>query len=83
MPIMIKSVMRYTDCVTRNKRCSLKSANRDELKKRMADMSAFQKQSAALAEYDEQLIRRLIEKVSIYEDKFYCGIQVRRDGGCK
>ncbi len=34
-------------------------------------MSAFlKKQSAALAEYDEQLIRRLIEKVSIYEDKF-------------
>ena len=49
----------------------LESANRDELKKRMADMSAFlKKQSAALAEYDEQLIRRLIEKVSIYEDKF-------------
>ena len=49
----------------------LESANRDELKKRMADMSAFlTKQSAALAEYDEQLIRRLIEKVSIYEDKF-------------
>ena len=45
--------------------------HRDELKKRMADMSAFlKKQSAALAEYDEQLIRRLIEKVSIYEDKF-------------
>jgi site-specific DNA recombinase len=49
----------------------LESANRDELKKRMADMSAFlKKQSTALAEYDEQLIRRLIEKVSIYEDKF-------------
>ena len=49
----------------------LESANRDELKKRMADMSTFlKKQSTALAEYDEQLIRRLIEKVSIYEDKF-------------
>jgi site-specific DNA recombinase len=49
----------------------LESANRDELKKRMADMSAFlKKQSTALAEYDEQLVRRLIEKVSIYEDKF-------------
>jgi len=36
MPIMIKSVMRFT----------------------------------ALAEYDEQLIRRLIEKFIIYEDKF-------------
>lgn len=29
-----------------------------------------QKQSTALTEYDKQLVRRLIEKVSIYEDKF-------------
>jgi site-specific DNA recombinase len=27
-------------------------------------------QSTALTEYDEQLIRRLIEKVTIYENKF-------------
>ncbi len=41
------------------------------LKKRMADMSTFlKKQSTALAEYDEKLVRRLIEKVSIHEDKF-------------
>jgi len=49
----------------------VENANRDELKKRMADMSTFlKKQTAALTEYDEQLIRRLIEKVTIYEDKF-------------
>ena len=49
----------------------LESANRDELKKRIADMSTFlKKQSTALTEYDEQLIRRLIENVIIYEDKF-------------
>ena len=49
----------------------LESANRDELKKRIADMSTFlKKQSTALTEYDEQLIRRLVEKVTIYEDKF-------------
>ena len=36
----------------------------------MADMSTFlKKQSTALAEYDEQLIRRLIEKVAVFEDK--------------
>jgi len=34
-------------------------------------MSAFlQEQPIAITEYDEQLVRRLIEKVSIYEDKF-------------
>jgi site-specific DNA recombinase len=49
----------------------VENANRDELKKRMADMSTFLKmQNAALTEYDEQLVRRLIEKVTIYEDKF-------------
>jgi len=49
----------------------LESANRDELKKRITDMSTFlKKQSIALAGYDEQLVRRLIEKVTIYEDKF-------------
>ena len=49
----------------------VENANRDELKKRMADMSTFlKKQSTTLTEYDEQLVRRLIEKVSIYEDKF-------------
>lgn len=49
----------------------VENANRDELKKRMADMSTFlKKQSTTLAEYDEQLVRRLIEKVTVYENKF-------------
>ncbi len=49
----------------------VENANRDELKQRMADMSTFlKKQPTALTEYDEQLVRRLIEKVTIYEDKF-------------
>jgi site-specific DNA recombinase len=34
-------------------------------------MSTFlKKQSTALTKYDEQLVRRLIEKVTVYEDKF-------------
>ncbi|MGI5872781.1 MAG: recombinase family protein, partial [Bacillota bacterium] len=46
------------------------NANRDEHKKRMAEMSTFlKKQSTTLIKYDEQLVRRLIEKVTIYEDK--------------
>ena len=49
----------------------VENVNRDELKKRMADMSTFlKKQTTALTEYDEQLVRRLIEKVTVYEDKF-------------
>ncbi len=34
-------------------------------------MRAFlREQPAAIAEYDESLVRRLIEKVTVYEDKF-------------
>ncbi|MDD4679999.1 MAG: zinc ribbon domain-containing protein [Clostridia bacterium] len=44
---------------------------RDELKKRIADMGDFLKgQPTAITEYDESLVRRLIEKVTVYEDKF-------------
>jgi site-specific DNA recombinase len=44
-------------------------------------MSTFlKKQPTALTEYDEQLVRRLIEKVTIYEDKltveFKSGVMV-------
>jgi site-specific DNA recombinase len=49
----------------------LENVNRDKLKKRIADMSTFlKKQSTALAIYDEQLVRWLIEKVTVYEEKF-------------
>ena len=49
----------------------LEAAGRDEQKKRMADMDTFlREQPAALTEYDESLVRRLIEKVTVYEDRF-------------
>lgn len=41
----------------------LESAGRDELKKRISDMSTFlREQPTVLTEYDEALVRRLIEK---------------------
>jgi site-specific DNA recombinase len=55
----------------RKQKLQVENANRDELRKRIADMSAFlKKQPTALIGYDEQLVRRLIEKVTVYEDKF-------------
>ena len=49
----------------------LESAGRDEVRKRIVDMSAFlREQPTAITEYDEPLVRRLIEKVTVYEDKF-------------
>ena len=44
----------------------LESAGRDEQKKRISDMGTFlREQPTALTEYDESLIRRLIEKVTV------------------
>ncbi|HQB28764.1 MAG TPA: hypothetical protein PLO29_07420 [Paludibacter sp.] len=49
----------------------LENVNREELKKRIADMNTFlREQSTALIEYDERLVQRLIEKVTVYEEKF-------------
>ncbi|OYQ65382.1 recombinase zinc beta ribbon domain-containing protein [Aerococcus sp. 1KP-2016] len=47
------------------------SASKDEIKKRIAEMSAFlNQQPTSITEYDEALVRRLIEKVTIHEGKF-------------
>lgn len=47
------------------------SAGRDETRKRIADMKAFLwKQDASVTEFDEVLVRRLIEKVTVYEGRF-------------
>lgn len=49
----------------------LEIIGRDELKKRITDISDFLKgQPTAITEYDESLVRRLIEKVTICENKF-------------
>ena len=70
MRIMRKVGEEITACVTRSK-AMVENANRDELKKRIADMSTFlNEHPATITEYDEQLVRRLIEKVTVYEDKF-------------
>ena len=52
-------------------KAQVENLGRHEPQKRITDMSAFlQEQPTALTEYDESLVRRLIEKVTVYEDKF-------------
>jgi len=52
-------------------RLQLESAGRGEQKKRIADIGTFlREQPTALIEYDEPLVRRLIKKVTVYEDEF-------------
>ncbi len=47
------------------------STGRDEVKKRITVMATFpRKQPTTLAEYDEPLTRRMIEKVTVFEDRF-------------
>lgn len=46
------------------------SAEREGLKKRIAEMKDFlNNQNVEVLEYDEQLVRRLIERVTVYEEK--------------
>ena len=49
----------------------VESAEREGLKKRIAEMREFlDSQMAEVLEYDEQLVRRLIEKVMVYDEWF-------------
>ena len=59
----------------------VENADREGKRQRIAEMTDFlNKQSRELEEYDEQLVRRLIEKVTIYEAKltveFKSGIEI-------
>ena len=49
----------------------VKSAEREGLKQRIREMREFlEQQSTEVAEYDELLVRRLIEKVTVYDERF-------------
>ncbi len=49
----------------------LEQAGRDEVRKRIADMRTFlAEQSTTITDYEELLVRRLIEKITVHEDRF-------------
>ncbi|NMB98386.1 MAG: recombinase family protein, partial [Clostridiaceae bacterium] len=59
----------------------VENAERERKRQRIAEMTDFlNEQSCELEEYDEQLVRRLIEKVTVYEEKvnieFKSGVEV-------
>lgn len=68
----------YNDLVDEIDRlCELKqdamveNAVREGLKQRIAEMQQFlAEQTDEIDEYDEALVRRMIEKITVYEDKF-------------
>ena len=48
-------------------------AEREGLKMRINKMQEFlENQMDRISEYDEQLVRKMIEKITIYDDKFKC-----------
>ena len=49
----------------------VENAEREGKRQRIIEMGEFlDEQSEVLEEYDEQLVRRLIEKVTVFEEKF-------------
>lgn len=49
----------------------LQEANKDGIRQRMADMVDFlQSESEEVTEYSESLVRRMIEKITVYDDHF-------------
>ena len=49
----------------------VENAEREGLKQRIAEMQQFlAEQTEQIEEYDEILVRRMIEKITVYEDRF-------------
>ena len=47
------------------------SAEREGIKKRVAEMQQFlAEQKSEITEYDERLVRQLLEKITVHEDRF-------------
>ncbi|MBM7854004.1 putative coiled-coil protein SlyX [Desulfohalotomaculum tongense] len=54
----------------------VENAEREGKRQRIAEMTAFlNEQSYEMEEYDEQLVRRLIEKVMVFDDKLIIGFK--------
>ncbi len=72
MPAMLRS-FRSRICRRRKlkKNAMEERAEREGLKQRIREMREFlEQQSIEVTEYDELLVRRLIEKVTVYDERF-------------
>lgn len=59
------------DLRTKKSTLILKSAERDVLMDRIEEMRIFlEQQTSRITEYDEQLVRRMIEKIVVFPDRF-------------
>lgn len=60
-------------------KAQVENVGRIELRKRIAEL---RKQPTAIMEQDEKLIRRLIDKVTVYEDRFEVVFRSGINRGC-
>lgn len=52
-------------------RVMVENAEREGTKKRVAEMQKFlAEQESEITEYDESLVRQLVERITVYEDRF-------------
>jgi exonuclease VII large subunit len=59
------------DLRSQKEKVILKNAEHSTLMERIADMRVFlEHQTGRITEYDEQLVRRMIEKIMIFDDKY-------------
>ncbi len=66
--LVTKEIYRLRD---EKQKAQVENAGRDDLRKRIAEMSIFlRKQPTVIKEYDEKLVQRLIDKVTVHEDRF-------------
>ena len=52
-------------------RLQLEDAGREDVRRKAADIEAFLEElDSRVEEYDESLVRRLIEKITVYDERF-------------
>jgi site-specific DNA recombinase len=67
---MTMSPMRFIALGIKKQKLLVENATNDELKNRLDEMKAIlQYQPTSIIKYDEPLVRRLIEKLTVHEDK--------------
>lgn len=63
--------MRLTGCGELKQNALVESSEREGLKQWIKEMREFlEQQSIEIMKYDELLVRRLIEKVTVYDERF-------------
>ena len=68
--IIKKWRMRFTVCAELKQNILAENAEREGKRERIEEMMKFiHDQSVELQEYDEQLVRRLIEKITVFDEK--------------